>query len=111
MNTRTATQPGDASGSGVRVSIEARYAYCERSFYKLLQALQGLKDQTFSQRLLDEFGRFRVWAGDVGADKIGRVSLDYHLREASHIHAELIGHLEELNKDLEEGGFPFHCPQ
>ncbi|KAF8465058.1 hypothetical protein BDZ91DRAFT_617585, partial [Kalaharituber pfeilii] len=44
----------------------------------------------------DERGRFCVWAQNVGAHRVGKVSLDYRLREASHIRsiaAELLGSL------------------
>lgn len=81
------------------------YARCESSFNKILQNVEALNDQATAQRLLDECGRFRVWAGNVGAHETGRDSLDYRLREASHIHLELTELLEELNKDLEEGLF------
>lgn len=97
--------PGTASGFTAKVSLALQYAHCEKSFYKLLQSLKKLNDQAVVQRLLDEFGRFRVWAGDTGAHQTGRGSLDYHLREASHIRTELTELLEELNKDLEEGRF------
>lgn len=97
--------PGTASGSIAKVSLALQYAHCEKSFYKLLQSLEKLNDQAVVQRLLDEFGRFRVWAGDTGAHQTERGSLDYHLREASHIRTELTELLEELNKDLEEGRF------
>ena len=107
MDPGTATQPGDASGSIAKVSIASQYAHCENSFYELLQNLETPNDeaQAVAQRLLDEFGRFRVWAGNAGAHRAGRVSLDYRLREASHIHAELTELLGELNKDLAEGRF------
>ena len=81
------------------------YTHCENSFNKLLQNLETSNYQDATQRLLDEFGRFRVWAGNAGAHRTGRVSLDYRLQEASHIHAQLTELLEELNKDLGEGGF------
>ena len=105
MDPGTEPQPDDASGFMAKVSIASQYAQCENSFYILLQNLKTSNDQAVVQRLVDEFGRFRVWAGNAGAHRTGRVSLDYRLREASHIHAELIELLEDLNKDLEEGGF------
>ena len=85
-----------------KVTIGSQYAICEKSFHKFFQ---NYNDQAIAQRLLDEFGRFRVWAGNVGANRTGRVSLDYRLREASHIYTRLTELLEELNKVLEEGEF------
>ena len=105
MDPGTAKQRSDASGSIEKISIASQYTHCEISFYKLLQALETLNDQAVTQRLLDEFGRFRVWAGNAGAHRTGRVSLDYRLREASHIHKKLMKFLQELNTYLEKGAF------
>ena len=106
MDPGTGTQPGHDSGSiADEATIASQYARCESSFDRLSQYLTTSIDQTITQRLLDEFGRFRVWAGTAGVHQTGRVSLDYHLRGASHIHAELTELLGDLNKDLEEGGF------
>ena len=95
-------QPDDV---GAKVSLSSQYAHCKSSFYKLIQNLETLGDQGVTQKLSDEFGRFKVWAGNAGAHRTGRVSLDYRLREAPHIHAELTELLGELQKDLEEGSF------
>lgn len=38
-----------------------------------------------------------------GAHRTGRVSLDYKLREASHVHAKVIDLLTDLNRSLQEG--------
>ena len=88
-----------------KVSIASQYACCEEFFKKLLEVLETPNDQAVTPRLLDEFGRFSVWAGDVGAHQTGRASLDYRLREASHIHLQLTELLEELREDLDEGEF------
>ena len=94
----------DTSGPVTKVSIAAQYAHCENAFYELLQSLETSNDQAVAQRVLDEFGRFRVWAGNAGAHRTGKVSLDYRLREATHIYEELTELLGELSRDLEEGG-------
>ena len=51
----------------------------------------------------DQIGRFRVWAGSMGAHHPAgsRMSLDYKLKEASHIHITVVELLEELNTSLE----------
>ena len=46
-----------------------------------------------------------MWAGNAGAHRTGRVSLDYRLREASHVYKELTNLLGELTKKLEDGEF------
>ena len=104
MDPESATQPGGTSGTMAKVSIASQYAHCKNSFSQLLANVEKLSDQTVFQRLLNEFGRFRVWAGNAGAHRTGRVSLDHRLREASHIYDELTKLLGELKKNLEEGG-------
>ena len=96
------TQPYGALGTITKVRIASQYERCKNSFNLLLE---DLNDQTIAERLLNEFGRFRVWAGNSGAHRTGRVSLDHRLREAPHLHEELTKLLRELNGDLEEGGF------
>jgi hypothetical protein len=54
---------------------------------------------------LDELGRLRVWAANIGAHQIGQSSLDYRLRDASHIKDQIIRLLERLQRllvDLKE---------
>ena len=105
MDPGTLTQPGDTSGSIEKVSIASQCVHCKNSFDKLLENPQISNDQAITQRLLNEFGRFKIWAGNVGAHRTGRVSLDYRLQEASHIHKELAKLLGQLNGALEKGGF------
>ncbi|CAI7600551.1 unnamed protein product [Penicillium glandicola] len=52
----------------------------------------------------DELGRLRVWASNI-ADQTGESSLNYHLRDASHIKDQilsLLGRVKELLLDLTE---------
>jgi BAG domain/Ubiquitin family len=44
----------------------------------------------------DELGRLRVWAANIGAHQTGLSSLDYRLRDASHIKAQIVRLLEGL---------------
>ena len=98
---------GDGDGGGdssTKVSIASHYARCIQLFNQLHLLLESSKcEQVLLQNLLDELGRFRVWASNAGAHRTGRVSLDHRLREASHIHAHVTELLGELNKDLREG--------
>lgn len=80
------------------------YTCCENSFNDLLKSFETSNDQASTQILLDQLGRFRVWAGNAGVHGTQSSSLDYHLRDASHIRAELTELLEELSKNLKEGG-------
>ena len=95
-----------------RVSIESYYLLCMNSCDQLRTLLEAPKCAPSEKRLLpnvvDQIGRFRVWAGDTGANQGGRlrISLDYRLREASHIHAQVTGLLQELDDSLKEGDTP-----
>jgi hypothetical protein len=48
----------------------------------------------------DELGRLRVWAANIGAHQMGQSSLDYRLRDASHIKDQIIRLLERLQRLL-----------
>src|SRR5271156_5178006 len=63
---------------------------------------------------LDELGRLRVWAANIGAHQIGQSSLDYRLRDASHIKDQIIRLLERLQRlqvDLEVLNAPREEPE
>jgi hypothetical protein len=51
----------------------------------------------------DELGRLRVWAGNVGAHRVGRISLDSRLREAPHMRNRVVDLLEDLRSSLQDG--------
>ncbi|KAK0716630.1 hypothetical protein B0T21DRAFT_296735 [Apiosordaria backusii] len=46
--------------------------------------------------LTDEFSRFKVWSGTIGAHKTGSSSLDYRLRDASHIRDQVLNLVIDL---------------
>lgn len=46
--------------------------------------------------LTDALGRFHIWSGNIGAHRKGKSSLDYRLREASHIRDRVIDLLRNL---------------
>ncbi|KAL9616431.1 MAG: hypothetical protein Q9160_008707 [Pyrenula sp. 1 TL-2023] len=50
----------------------------------------------------DELGRLRVWAGNIGAHQRGQASLDYRLRDASHIKGQITSLLEDLQNLLQD---------
>jgi hypothetical protein len=54
----------------------------------------------------DELGRFRIWATNIGALSIGRVSLDHRLRDADYLHQNVKSLLEDLKESLSEGLIP-----
>jgi hypothetical protein len=50
----------------------------------------------------DELGRLRVWAANIGAHQSGQASLDYRLRDASHIKTQAVRLLERLRRTLDD---------
>lgn len=95
-----------ASVAGV-ISIASWCGVCTRLFDQLCDLLRA-PDSEFSGQislvaLQDELGRFRVWAGNVGAHQSGRTSLDHRLREASQVHKQVTDLLSDLGRALQEG--------
>lgn len=50
----------------------------------------------------DELGRLRVWAANIGAHKTGQSSLDFRLRDASHVSQQIIKLLQGLLQRLQD---------
>lgn len=50
----------------------------------------------------NESTRFKMWVGNLGAHQSGRSSLDYRLREAPHLHDQVIYLLKDLRESLED---------
>jgi hypothetical protein len=51
----------------------------------------------------DEFGRFKIWSGNIGAHRKGTSSLDCRLRDASHLTHRVMQLLGNLHEALDEG--------
>ncbi|RWA12848.1 hypothetical protein EKO27_g2242 [Xylaria grammica] len=54
------------------------------------------------QKIRDEHTRFKIWSGNIGAHREGMSSLDYRLRDSSHIHDQIIRLLQDLKSVLED---------
>ncbi|GLA13934.1 hypothetical protein AnigIFM62618_011352 [Aspergillus niger] len=68
-------------------------------------SISSLENEVPVHAWTDELGRFRVWAANIGAHQQGLSSLDYRLRDASHIQSQifrLLTALEESLIDLED---------
>ena len=50
----------------------------------------------------DQLGRLRVWTANIGAHQTGQSSLDYRLRDASHIRQLIVKLLEDLSQTLKD---------
>ncbi|KAL4740621.1 hypothetical protein BDV11DRAFT_168916 [Aspergillus similis] len=72
---------------------------CLRNFTTLTEseALARYESEVSRRRWLDELGRLRVWSGNIGAHQSGQSSLDYRIRDASHL---LRGTIKLLNRML-----------
>lgn len=96
---------GNASGEDER-SIADELSTCSKSFRSLLAQPNSTKPELTSQvpykQWKEEFGRLRTWSANIGAHQRGNTSLDFRLRDASHIQnrvAELLTELNELLSD------------
>ncbi|KAJ6009974.1 hypothetical protein N7522_004990 [Penicillium canescens] len=68
-------------------------------------ALSDHAEEVSLQSWKDEMGRLRIWSANIGAHQRGQSSLDFHLRDASHIRSQtinLLQGLEDLLNDLKE---------
>jgi hypothetical protein len=75
------------------MSIAQRHNDCHFAFQKLCKVAQ-LKGSIQYRNLLDEFDKYSLWAGNIGATHSGKtykLSLDYRLREAS-LYKEQVPH-------------------
>ena len=50
----------------------------------------------------DELGRLRMWAANIGAHQTGQSSLDFRLRDASHIREQIVKLLQGLLRRLDD---------
>lgn len=87
-------------------SVSRNVQTCFDSFQRVCDSL-AKADLQISRKLPpgainDEIGRFRLWCANIGAHKSGRSSLDYRLREASHIRDRLNELLRNLITVLQE---------
>ncbi|KAJ5490350.1 hypothetical protein N7453_011175 [Penicillium expansum] len=67
-----------------------------------LGALTRYENEVSKNRWLDELGRLRVWAGNIGSHQTGQSSLDYRLRDASHLKDETVKLLQRLLRLLRD---------
>lgn len=57
--------------------------------------------QTTLMAIADEESRFKVWSGNIGAHASGRRSLQFRLRDASHLQKHVLALLTDLSSLLE----------
>lgn len=98
-------------------SIRDHVLECLQGFTALRDALKGQEGLTGVTNLADPMAvtlapsqvqseevRFKVWCGNIGAHQTGtRSSLEYRLRDASHIRKQVVRILASLNESLVDG--------
>lgn len=67
-----------------------------------LKSRDDLQSLVSSHELSDELGRFKVWAGNIGALQSGPSSLDSRLKDASHVREAIVRLLQDLSQALSE---------
>jgi hypothetical protein len=89
------------------MEIEPIAYACLQGFRTLLQKIEinreSIADQLSPLSVEDQLGRYKVWAGNLGALRRGRSSLDYRLRDASFIVKNVSHLLRSLQDSLARG--------
>lgn len=87
-------------------TISDCYIQCSKSFSRLIQSLgtstRDTNDRIPLKGIANEYSRFDVWAGSVGAKHAPnkRISLDYRLRDSSFYAARVVDILQRLDSTL-----------
>lgn len=84
------------------VLISSRVSQCLQVFKAVLDSFRQDRDETYGP-LAEEFARLKLWTGNIGAHRNGRSSLDYRLRDASHLRDLVLRLLGDLETTLHEG--------
>ncbi|KAL9074841.1 MAG: hypothetical protein Q9161_001979 [Pseudevernia consocians] len=88
------------------VSVSSSIIACLKSFNGFIEEIR--RDQEVNEGGLvagaweDELGRLRMWAGNIGAHQIGQLSLDFRLRDASHVREQIIKLLQSLLRKFQD---------
>ncbi|KZM26695.1 metal ion binding [Ascochyta rabiei] len=78
---------------------------CARAFLSLAGSLEKptrFAEQVAAESILDEFDRFKLWAGNIAAHRKGRRSLENRLRDATRLKEETYGLLTLLSDALKK---------
>ena len=87
-------------------SISSILIPCLKSFNELQEQAErpdySYEKEVSSVSWGDELGRLRVWAANIGAHQTGQSSLDFRLRDASHISKQVTNLLGDLDQSLND---------
>ncbi|KAF2136882.1 uncharacterized protein K452DRAFT_322128 [Aplosporella prunicola CBS 121167] len=90
-------------------AIAMSHAKCYIAFENFITAIHDLAYEKSAEYLVDvseEFDKYKLWAGNVGAahsGKLYKLSLDYRLREATFYKDQVLRLLAILHHHIEEG--------
>ena len=88
------------------ISTRTTLIRCLESFNQLFERVEqsdyGREDEVDSVSWMDELGRLRIWAANTGALRTGQSSLDFQLRDSSHIKQQVVELLEDLGQTILE---------
>ena len=93
------------------LEIEKRSRQCLEVFQHLYVLAEGqsppIESELPAYVVHDETGRFKTWAGNIGAllPASNGASLDHRLREASHVRDQVLRLLDDLHQTLRERRF------
>ncbi|KAL3477292.1 hypothetical protein BJX99DRAFT_126275 [Aspergillus californicus] len=82
----------------MQASISSLVVGCLREIGQVQQLLSSPDNQTLATLWKDELGRLRIWTANVGAHQAGLSSLEYRLRDASHIKDQIFRLVKRLHR-------------
>jgi hypothetical protein len=85
--------------------ISDKVAACYQAFQQLLEVLRHTANLASDTEygVQRQFDRFKMWVGNIGAHRKGQSSLDFRLRDASHISKTVLSMLDRLHDLMDEG--------
>ncbi|KAL8816857.1 MAG: hypothetical protein Q9223_004209 [Gallowayella weberi] len=89
------------------MSISPLLLSCLGTFTKLgklvsTPSYERYESEVLAAAWIDELGRLRIWAANVGAHQSSQSSLDFRLRDASHIRNQVVKLLTSLKRLLDK---------
>lgn len=79
---------------------------CLKSFSIFIKELRQFQSEHLGPPALnaweDELGRLRIWAANIGAHQTRQLSLDFRLKDASHIREQVVKLLQSLTQRLQD---------
>ena len=87
-------------------SISSSIIACLKSFNEFIEDIKYPQEANAAGLVAsaweDELGRLRLWAANIGAHQTGQSSLDFRLRDASHVREQIIKLLQGLLRRLQD---------